>query len=471
MSGDGSSVRDAEVTLRICALLNTVKAMHEARSSTGLREALSGHVFAFLDELIPADAGGVSLNDEIGPDSLERDLLRRVAEERGPIHEDGEEGSTLAVPLLVRQETAGMIFVQNGKGHVPFTEAQLLLLTAIAQIASVALENAFQVEWLESEVRRLARDVDRDDQMIGESKKLAELRDRVARVGRASTTVLILGESGTGKELVARSLHRQSSRAGKAFVAINCAALTESLLESELFGHEKGAFTGAIAQKPGRLEMAEGGSVLLDEIGEMPLSLQAKLLRVLQNREFQRVGGVRTIPLDVRLIAATNRDLEDAVRRGLFREDLFYRLNVVTLRMPTLRDRAEDILPLAQYFAIRFGERHGRAITGISPNARSALRCYGWPGNVRELENAIEHAVVLGYGDTILAEDLPEAIRDRWVEAAPHESGLLNRSINAAKRAAVTRAFEMAKQDHGQAAKLLGVHPNYLYRLLRNLGM
>jgi len=211
--------------------------------------------------------------------------------------------------------------------------------------------------------------------------------------------------------------------------------------------------------------------VFLDEIGEMPLSIQAKILRVLQNREFERVGATRSIPLDIRLIAATNRDLQDLVRRGLFREDLFYRLNVICLQTPPLRDHAEDVLILAHHFVVRFSEKCGRHISGMSPAARTLLRNYDWPGNVRELENAIEHAIVLGSGDTIQPEDLPEAIKDRWIEASPRATGLLQEAITAAKRAAIKRAFEIAKQDHNEAAHLLGVHPNYLYRLLRNLSL
>ena len=379
--------------------------------------------------------------------------------------------SRLAAPLLVGNEIAGVIYLESPETDPELQEPQLLLLSAIAQMASLALENAYHVEWLHSEVRRLERKLD-DDEMAGESEKLKNLRRKIARLAPTNTTILIVGESGTGKELVARSLHRQSARAEKPFVAINCAALTESLLESELFGHEKGAFTGAVAQKQGRLERGQGGTVFLDEIGEMPVALQSKLLRVLQSREFERVGGkLRSIALDIRLIAATNRNLEEAVQRGLFREDLFYRLNVVTLRMPALRERPEDILCLALHFAARMSEKCGRRIAGISPQARSLLRNHDWPGNVRELENAIEHAVALGASDTILAEDLPETLREKWAEASPDEAGMLQSVVNSAKRAAVTRAYEIAKRDHNKAARMLGVHPNYLYRLIHNLNL
>jgi transcriptional regulator with PAS, ATPase and Fis domain len=223
--------------------------------------------------------------------------------------------------------------------------------------------------------------------------------------------------------------------------------------------------------KPGLLEMAQGGTVFLDEIGEMPAALQPKLLRVVQNRELQRVGGTQTLPLDVRVIAATNRDLHAAVRKGAFREDLFYRLNVVTLRTPPLRERPEDIIPLAEYFARRFGVKCGRPRLSTSESARHVLQSYDWPGNVRELENAIEHAAVLGTGEAILPEDLPENLLERWAETNPKESGTLQHAINSAKRAVVKRAFETAGQDHAEAARILGVHPNYLYRLIRNLNI
>jgi transcriptional regulator with GAF, ATPase, and Fis domain len=292
----------------------------------------------------------------------------------------------------------------------------------------------------------------------------------VSRVAPRDTSVLILGESGTGKELVARALHADSTRASRPFVAINCAALTETLLESELFGHEKGSFTGAVAQKKGKLEIAEGGTVFLDEAGEMSPPLQAKLLRVLQQREFERVGGTRTLRLDVRLIAATNRDLAAEVKRGAFREDLYHRLNVVAIRVPPLRDRAEDIPALARHFLERAAARCGRRVTDLSPEAERHLVSYSWPGNIRELENAIERAVVLGQSDQVLAEDLPETVLD----AAPvttDNDGALQSSVSDAKRKLILDAWREAGGDHNLAAEILKVHPNSLRRLIRNLGM
>jgi Nif-specific regulatory protein len=280
--------------------------------------------------------------------------------------------------------------------------------------------------------------------------------------------VLVTGESGTGKELVARALHQKSPRRERPFIAVNCAALSESLFESELFGHEKGAFTGAISLKRGRFELAQGGTIFLDEVGELAPGLQAKLLRVLQQREFERVGGTQAHPLDIRVIAATNRDLGEDVREGKFREDLYHRLNVVTLESPPLRDRKEDIPLLAQYFLQRSAERCKRQVQGISREVEEILVQYAWPGNVRELENAMERAVVLGVSEWVLPEDLPETL----LEAAPRDSGArYHHSVGQAKRDAILDAYVQGNGDYKQAARVLGLHPNYLLRLVRNLGL
>ena len=444
--------------LRISTLLQSTREMYATRG-TPTGSVFQQHLLALISELVPSDESTVFLYED-GSGGYP-DFVAQALETGAPVYSDTE----LAVPLFLRDNLAGVIYLKRGER---FEEVDRELMTAISQITSLAIENAFHLEWLKSEVRRLEHDLGVDDDLLGDSASMTELRGRITKVAPSDTTVLILGESGTGKELVARAIHRHSPRSGKPFVAINCAALSESLLESELFGHEKGAFTGALAQKPGKLEAAKGGTVFLDEIGEVPLQVQVKLLRVLQQREVERVGGTRSVPLDFRLVAATNRSLEEAVRRNEFRQDLFYRLNVVTLRTPPLRGRGEDILPLAQHFAARYGEKCGRKVAGISPAARDALRSYQWPGNVRELENAIERAVVLGSSDMILAEDLPEALREaHGTPSAP--GGLLQDAVNSAKRTAVQRAFDLAGNDHDEAARLLGVHPNYLYRLMKNM--
>jgi DNA-binding NtrC family response regulator len=251
---------------------------------------------------------------------------------------------------------------------------------------------------------------DPESLLIGESAALLEVRHMIDRVGPTTATALITGESGTGKELVARSLHRRSPRIDAPFIKINCAAIPQALLESELFGHEKGAFTGAASRKPGRFELADGGTLFLDEIGEMPLSAQPKLLRSIQEGRFYRVGGTRTVDVDVRLIAATNRDLHVEVREGRFREDLFYRLNVVPIRVPALRERREDIPVLAELFLRRFSRKQKRRMIGITDEAAAALRAHMWPGNIRELENAIERGLLLADGEWIGTSDLPPEI-------------------------------------------------------------
>ncbi|MBV9209283.1 MAG: sigma 54-interacting transcriptional regulator, partial [Acidobacteria bacterium] len=294
--------------------------------------------------------------------------------------------SVLAVPLVLFEKMLGVIYLFTTDPVARFEEDHLQLITAIANIAAVALQNVRRLESLESENAELRATINLEHNMVGESDSMKELYKLISRIAKTDSTVLIRGESGTGKELAARAIQLNSPRAAKSFVALNCAALTETLLESELFGHEKGAFTGAISQKKGKLEMADGGTIFLDEIGELAQLLQAKLLRVLQEREFERVGGTRTIKVDLRLIAATNKDLEEAIRRGEFRQDLYYRLNVVSLEMPPLRERKEDIPLLASFFVEKYGHKCRQQAMKISKQARARLIAYDWPGNVRELK-------------------------------------------------------------------------------------
>ncbi len=331
-------------------------------------------------------------------------------------------------------------------------------------------EHRLQVglERLERENRRLRAEARLEHDMIGASPAMHSVFQAIARVAPAGSTVLLCGESGTGKELAARAIHRNSPRACGPFVPINCAAIQETLLESELFGHERGAFTGAIAQKRGKLEMAGGGTVFFDEIGELALPLQAKLLRVLQEQEFERVGGVRPIRIDVRVLAATNRDLASRVREGLFRQDLYYRLNVVRLTMPPLRERRADIPLLAEAFAVKAAKRCGRIFTGIAPEAVRSLMDYDWPGNVRELENAIERAIVLGSNGRILPEDLPEHVLEAGGDPSPCALPY-QEAVNQAKRGIILDALRMAGGNFTVAARALGIHPNNLHRLVRSL--
>jgi len=379
----------------------------------------------------------------------------------------------LCVPLKMLDRMLGVIYLDTSAKHARFDKNHLQLVSAIAGIAAVAIENARHLEWLAGENQRLRADSAIEHNMIGESPSMRQVYQFIAKVAPTDSTVLISGESGTGKELAARAIHRNSKRADKPFMSLNCAALTESLLESELFGHEKGAFTGALTQKKGRLEVADTGTVFLDEIGELSPALQVKLLRVLQEREFERVGGTRTIKIDIRLVAATNKDLEAAIAAGAFRKDLYYRLNVVQLVMPALHDRPEDIPLLASYFAEKYADKCNRRVTGVSAAARARLVSYDWPGNVRELENAIERAVVLGSTEQLLAEDLPEVVLESAVTVANVDSPLAryHEAVAATKKQIILSAMDQAKGSYTEAAKLLGVHPNYLHRLIRNLNL
>src|ERR1700752_1019695 len=378
--------------------------------------------------------------------------------------------SVMCVPLIMFDRKLGVLYLDTTLRRDKFNREHLQLVTAIAGIAAVAIENARQFEWLETENERLLADVNIEHNMIGDGAAMQRIYHFISKVAPTDATVLISGESGTGKELAARAIHRNSKRAQKPFMAVNCAALNESLLESELFGHEKGSFTGAFAQKKGRLEIADAGTVFLDEIGELTPPLQVKLLRVLQERQFERVGGTTTIKVDLRLIAASNKNLEEAIETGQFRQDLYYRLNVVSLEMPALRDRREDIMLLANYFADKYGTRCNRKLKGFSPEARACLTAYDWPGNVRELENTIERAVVLGTTEWILPEDLPEAVLEAKV-TADGSSTTYHKAVVQNKKEMILRAFEDANHNHAEAARLLGIHPNYLQRLIRTLNL
>ncbi len=341
---------------------------------------------------------------------------------------------------------------------------------ALAALASAALETAAEIQSLEVRAEAAEQQWRPETGLRGTSERIEQLNQQIAKVAPRDTTVLIQGESGTGKELVARALHSFSKRAKRPFVALNCAAITDTLLESELFGHEKGAFTGATEARAGKLELAAGGTVFLDEIGEMAMALQAKLLRVLQQRECERVGGRRVIPLDIRVVAATNRDLAVEVKQGRFREDLFHRLNVITLQTPPLRNRPEDILPLALHFLRLASERAGRKVVGISAGAARAMAHYHWPGNVRELENVMERAVVLGDSSEVQLEDLPETL----LETSPAHMGELpsfHQGLVDAKRSAILEAWRSNDGDYKLAAAQLGIHPNSLLRMIRTLGL
>ncbi|HEY0461268.1 MAG TPA: sigma 54-interacting transcriptional regulator [Pyrinomonadaceae bacterium] len=377
--------------------------------------------------------------------------------------------SLLCVPLTTAEKIAGIIYLDSNNPAQNFNENHLQFLTAVAGIASVVLENIRQLEWLAGENRRLREEISLEHNMIGESAEMQKVFRFIEKVARAGATVLIRGESGTGKELVANAIHENSERRNQPLVTINCAVLSENLLESELFGHERGAFTTAVQQKKGKIELASGGTLFLDEVGEMSSTTQAKLLRVLQEREFERVGGTRPIKVDVRVIAATNRDLESEIKNGNFRQDLYYRLNVVSLTMPPLRNRREDIPLLADYFTAKYSRKCNRRLTGISREARALLMNYDFPGNVRELENAVERAVVLGNSELILPEDLPETILETGGAQLPVIE--YQKAVNEMKKGLIVKTLEQANGNYTEAAKLLGLHPTNLHRLIRTLGI
>ena len=333
----------------------------------------------------------------------------------------------------------------------------------------VVLDKVFETEQLRSETKQLrsrVRERVAPNNIIGTAPPMQRVFEIIEQVAPSKATVLITGESGTGKELVADAIHQRSPRAGKPFIKLHCAALAESLLESELFGHERGSFTGATTRKDGRFSLADGGTLFLDEIGEISPSIQVKLLRFLQEREFERVGGTQTIHVDVRVIAATNRNLLEEVAKGRFREDLYYRLNVVALEMPALRERRSDIPALARFFINRFAKDNGKTIEDIAPATLELLMSYDWPGNVRELENAIERAVVMTSGTQLEAKHLPMAVRPSAASAIPGMPVIPGTTLAELERYAILETMKAAGGSTSKAADMLGISARTIqYRL------
>ncbi len=350
-------------------------------------------------------------------------------------------------------------------------------LTKPVRIAELRtrLERALENTRLRRTNLELRRQLDKRfgfEGILGNSPQMQRVFDILRQVSATNATVLILGESGTGKELVARALHENSNRKDGHFVAVNCAALSEGLIESELFGHVKGSFTGAVAHKDGQIVYADGGTLFLDEVGDMPLLTQAKLLRVLETREVVPVGGNVARKVDVRLIAATNRDLRAMVKEGKFREDLLFRLQVVTVDLPPLRARAGDLPLLIDHFIGELSSAHGRAAKGITPEARTALLRYAWPGNVRELRNAIENMVLLSHGERLTLEDVPEQVRELGRETKRGGGfELAGRSLDEVERELIEANLALAGGNREKAAKILGMGERTLYRKLKQYGL
>jgi two-component system, NtrC family, response regulator AtoC len=337
---------------------------------------------------------------------------------------------------------------------------------------TLVVEKALEREKLKRGLERYSEETgDRYRLIGGESPKMREAIETAKKAAASRSTVLLLGESGTGKEVFARAIHEWSERRREAFIAINCVGLSKELLESELFGHEKGAFTGAHQLKKGKMELANGGTLFLDEVGDISAELQTKLLRFLQEREFERVGGTHQIRVDVRVIAATNRDLTSAIRAGRFREDLFYRLNVIAIPLPPLKERKEDIPVLAQFFLRRFALETKKIFTGITGAAQIRLAAYEWPGNVRELGNVIERAAVLGQGPEVTLEDLPPRIGEADSTSAVDDGYSYRHAVDAARAEVIKRALAHCKGNRAASAKILGLHKTHLLNLIKSLGI
>jgi Nif-specific regulatory protein len=477
----GRMARDLAALFKISNVINSI------RDSELLQRELLRLVF----EVVPASDGAVVLvadpdeeeysvcswNRRRGAESsveIQRPLVHRAIWERETVLTNAASDSsgaenTLCVPLAAVEKTIGVIYLISPDPATPFCEDHIHFLDSVSRIAAVALENILALDALRTENRRLKAELNPTRKLVGESRQIHQVEAFISRVAQSDSTVLIRGESGTGKEVVARAIHQSSPRHDCPFIAINCAAIPEALLESELFGHEKGAFTGAVGLRKGRLEVAAEGTLFLDEIGELAPAMQAKLLRVLQQREFERVGGTHSVAFKARVLAATNKNLEQAIKSGEFRQDLYYRLNVVSVTVPPLREHRDDISLLALYFASKYAEKSKRPFKGISREARALLTGYSWPGNVRELENAIEHAMVLGLTAEILPEDLPVCMIEE--QSSQVAGARYHEVLNQTKKELILSALRETSGSFPEASRLLGLHPKYLHRLVRSLNL
>lgn len=477
----GRMARDLSALFRISNVINSI------RDSKLLQRELLRLIF----EVVPAEHGAVVLladveeeprsictwsreSDEEPLIAVERELVQRAIWEQSAVStsagiDSGATPNVLCVPLVGVESTIGVIYLTSRQPAAVFCEDHIHFLGFVSRVAAVTLENILALDVLRSENLQLKTELSGVSKLVGQSRQLRHVEAFISRVAYSDSTVLIRGESGTGKEIVARSIHQKSPRSDRPFLAVNCAAIPETLFESELFGCEKGAFTGALAMRKGKLEAAGDGTLFLDEIGELAPPMQAKLLRVLQQKEFERVGGTVSIPFKARVLAATNKNLEQAMKSGEFRSDLYYRLNVVSTTVPPLREHPEDIPLLALYFAAKYAEKRKRPFKGISRDARTLLMGYSWPGNVRELENAIEHALVLGLTEEILPEDLPEGPLEE--QSGGLAGARYHDALNARKKVLIVSAVREARGNFPEAARLLGIHPKYLHRLVRNLNL
>ncbi len=482
---------------RLLALETLVRFSERLLGATDLARLLDELMDALL-EVTHADKGFLILLEEgemsvraarnVARESIEGavdrvsdSIIQRVVATRRPLvvadalHDSEWSGSTSVVnlklcsvmcaPLMQKGEVFGVIYLGNDNVVSLFDERALEVLAPFAAQASLLVQNAMLLDSLRRENLSLKEAVSSRQygELIGSGASMREVYRRIEKVAATDISVLVSGETGTGKEVVAQEIHRRSPRAGGPFVAVNCGAIPESLLESELFGHVKGAFTGAIASRVGKFQAAHGGTLFLDEIGDMPLALQVKILRALQDRTVTRVGDSRPEPVDLRVVAATNRVLEDEIRKGAFREDLYYRLNVVAIQLPPLRERGDDVVVLAKYFLARYGREFGARVRGFTPGALVAMRKYAWPGNIRELENRVKKAVVLADRALVSAEDLdlrPE-ILEPILPLALAKDEFQKRYIN--------DVLERNAGNRTKTAKDLGVDPRTIFRHLEKL--
>lgn len=388
-------------------------------------------------------------------------FLDRTGARKGLNHSDL---AFLCVPIKAGNIVVGALSVDRVAvedavtldGELRFLEAVADLIAQVVQVRRRDYDRIHALEKENQELKRTLENKGKPDQMIGNSSSMREVYRQIGQVASSITTVTIRGETGTGKELVARAIHQKSPCASGPFIAVNCAALPESLLESELFGHEKGSFTGATSKRIGRFEAADKGTLFLDEIGEMSLSAQSRLLRAIQEKEFQRVGGCESIRVNVRLICATNRDLETDVKENRFREDLYYRINVFTIALPPLRERGADALLLADYFVKKYSKLHDKHIERISTPAIDMLSAYHWPGNVRELENVIERAVIVATGDVIEGQDLPPTLQMKDVSLQGERNDSFENMVAAYERSLILDALKDTNGNQTEAAKVLG---------------
>ncbi len=422
---------------------------------------------------LPDDAGIVGQVVQTGEPRRVSSALDAAEIDRAVDRQTGYRTETiLCVPLVSPQGNCLGAFEVLNKRDGAFTIEDQRGLVELASYAAVALENTQQLAELLERHEKLVAQAAQDTLLVGESPPVQSIRSTVRRVADTDLAVLLLGENGTGKEVVARSIHFGSRRRKHPFLAVNCAALTETLLESELFGHEKGAFTDAHESRAGKFELAAGGTLLLDEIGDRSLAGQAKLLRVLEDKAIVRVGGSRTIHADVRVLAATNQKLAELVRAKRFREDLYFRLNVVTLELPPLRERGDDVMLLAEHFLREFSQRAGRRMPKFSAAARKRLESHAWPGNVRELRNLMERLAYLTTGDRIEAEDLAFILSPGAGTPSLIDAGLnLSDATHEFQRKYIQQSIDAARGNVSQAAKNLGVHRSNLYRKMHQLGM